>query len=196
MKKELKIIINGRGIEMSPSNIVENFGILNGNIEQCNTNAEKHNFQKEKNASQKMRKDYDVALSYASEQQVFVNRVRKILSEEGLHVFYAPDCEQEYKAQDMFEKFYKIFRYQSKFTACFISKEYLEKDYTMQEYEASYLKNRDTGENRVIIVNFDGSKIPYLDPDIKYIDARNIREVQVADHILNIVKKSGESAYE
>lgn len=132
--------------------------------------------------------EFDVALSYASEQERFVSRVDKILTGEGLRVFFAPDCENEYKAKDMFKKFYEIYRYRSHYVVCFVSKEYLEKDYTMHEYECAFLKNKDKGENRIIVVNFDESVLPHLDPDINYIDATKSREVQVADSILRIVK--------
>ena len=131
-----------------------------------------------------------MALSYASEQEVFVNRVSKILKKEGKEVFFAPDCETVYKAKDIFQKFYEIYRYKSKFVACFVSKEYIEKDYTMHEYECAYLKSKDVGENRIIVINFDGSNLPHFDDDINYIDARNNREVQVADIIIKILNES------
>ena len=132
---------------------------------------------------------FDVAISYASGQEVFANRVSKILKNEGKEVFFAPDCEALYKAKDMFQKFYEIFRYKSKFVACFVSKEYLQKDYTMHEYECACLNSKDAGENRIIAVQFDGCRLPHFDMDINYIDAQKSREVQVADTKMSVYIK-------
>lgn len=132
---------------------------------------------------------FDVALSYASEQETYVNRVSKILKKEGKEVFFAPDCENLYKAQDMYQKFYEIYRYKSRYIACFVSKEYLQKDYTMHEYECACLKSKDVGENRIVVINFDGSSLPHFDSDINYIDAQKSREVQTADFILKILNQ-------
>ena len=175
-------------------NIIYAPGTIVGDIKQT-IGAERGKPESRKEQNRKEKK-YDVALSYASEQEVFVGRVAKILQEEGLELFYAPDREREYQAQDMCRRFYRIYRYQCEFAVCFVSKEYLQKDYTMMEYESSCLKNKDTGKNRMIVVNFDGSNLPCLDPDISYIDAKNIREVQVADHILEIIKYAGGDDYE
>ena len=168
--------------------IVQGNGTLIGDIYQKTEGENSSNITSNVSSHHVSEESFDVALSYASEQEKFVSRVEKILKGEGVKVFFAPDCEKEYKAKDMFQKLYEIYRYRSKYVVCFVSKEYLQKDYTMHEYECAFLKNKDVGENRIIIVNFDGSSLPHLDPDINYIDAQKNREVQVADSILRIIR--------
>lgn len=168
--------------------IVQGNGTLIGDIYQKTEGENSSNIIPNVSSHHVSEESFDVALSYASEQEKFVSRVEKILKGEGVKVFFAPDCEKEYKAKDMFQKFYEIYRYRSKYVVCFVSKEYLQKDYTMHEYECAFLKNKDVGENRIIIVNFDGSSLPHLDSDINYIDAQKNREVQVADSILRIIR--------
>ena len=140
----------------------------------------------EKNQREKEKK-YDIAVSYASEQEEFVSRVVKVLRMENKKVFFAPEDEKEYKAKDMFEEFYQIYRYRSKFVVCFISKEYLKKEYTLHEYESAYNKNKkDNG--KLIVVSMDGTLPPHYDRDKNYIDAQKYIEIQVADEIMTIIK--------
>lgn len=139
-----------------------------------------------KNKKKKSHKKYfDLAISYASEQEEIVERVVKILIEEGVELFYAPKNQKEYRAQDMFKKFYHIYRYDSKFVVCFVSKEYLKKDYTMHEFASANAEKR---YNKVISVSLDGSRLSGLDKDINYIDAQNMNEVVIADNILQVIK--------
>ena len=168
--------------------IVQGDGNSIGNIYQGNGHGKSSNIPSNSFSHHVSEETFDVALSYASEQEKFVSRVEKILKGEGVKVFFAPDCEKEYKAKDMFQKFYEIYRYRSNYVVCFVSKEYLKKDYTMHEYECAFLKNKDVEENRIIVVNFDGSSLPHLDSDINFIDAQKNREVQVADSILRIIR--------
>ena len=73
---------------------------------------------------------YDFAVSYASEQELYVNRTVKILEKEHINVFFAPNRKEEFLGRDMITEFYNIYRYESMFVACFISEEYLRKDIT------------------------------------------------------------------
>lgn len=165
--------------------IVNGNGSIMGSIYQGNSG-----YMPEEDCQKKKEREvvYDVAVSYAGEQEEFAGRVVKILRKEGLEVFFAQNCEKEYKAKDMFEKFYDIYRYRSGYVVCFLSKEYLQKDYTMHEYESAYLKRKDVGENRTIVVSLDGSLPEHMDKDINYIDAKGLKEVQVAACIMDIVR--------
>lgn len=45
--------------------------------------------------------NYDVAISYSGRQTPFVSRFARLLKKEGFRVFFAPDCEEEFPAQDI-----------------------------------------------------------------------------------------------
>ena len=163
-------------------------GTVNGNIYQGNHYEErtvKRNVKKMENA-----KNYDIAVSYASEQEEFVKRVVKILEVEKLKVFFAPQCEKEYKSKDMLEEFYQLYRYKSEYVVCFVSQEYLNKEYTMIEYEAAYYK-----KEKLIVVSVNGALPPYVDKDKNYIDAEGCSVVRIADQIRKIVDDRGEYIY-
>jgi hypothetical protein len=130
---------------------------------------------------------YDIAISYASEDEKYVSRVYTILKSEGLSVFYAPECAAEYTAQDMIGRFYKLYRYESLFVVAFVSANYIRKDITMHEAKTALLKYHDENRYCLIPVYMDDSKLPGINADINYINADRYKEVEVAEIIRNLV---------
>ena len=137
--------------------------------------------------------DFDVAVSYSSEETCYVSRVVQILKAEGLRVFFAPDCEEEYTAKDMIAEFYTIYRYRSMFVAAFISKSYIAGDITLHEGSTALLRTEDEKRNCLIPIYMDDSRLEKLNPDINYIEVNRkgcmLREVETADKIVRIVKR-------
>ena len=129
---------------------------------------------------------YDVALSYASEQRDTVRRVKKILEADGLHVFYDETNGGELIAQDLYTRLYQVFRYESRYTAVFVSADYLRKDWTMEEADAAMFHNRDVGRNCIIPVCFGDADLPDLDPDIYRIHADGKTAVWIAEQIRRV----------
>lgn len=137
--------------------------------------------------------DFDVAISYSSEETRYVSRVVQILKAEGLRVFFAPDCEEEYAAKDMITEFYTIYRYRSMFVVAFVSKSYIAGDITMHEASTALLRTEDEKRNCLIPVYMDDSRLEKMNPDINYIEVNRkgcmLREVETADKIVRIVKR-------
>lgn len=133
---------------------------------------------------------YDIAISYASEQETFVSNVCSILKEEGLNVFFAPQSKGEIIAQDMVKRFYKIYRYECNFVAAFVSPDYLNKNYCMQEANTALLREPLNGFSRLIPVYLYGAKLQKLNPNINYIHSDGKNYVSVADDILHILRMS------
>ena len=131
---------------------------------------------------------YDVALSYASEQESLVRRVAKLLKFEGLRVFYAPFDEGKFQGDDMIARFYKIYRYESRYVAAFVTDDYLRKDYTMHEAHSAMFRERDEDGCPLIPILFGDASLPELDPDICRIHADELQAVDIADKIRKIVR--------
>ncbi len=130
---------------------------------------------------------YDVGISYASEQQDYVMKVVKILEAEHKKVFFAPKKENAYKAKDMYQVFYKIYRHQCRYIACFISEEYREKEYTMHEFSTALLRNKNENYNCIIPVYFGRRGMKGLDEAISYLEADKMYPVEIADQIVEII---------
>lgn len=176
-------------------NIIYNSGTINGSINQVynsRNNKEPDSYEgqanNENNKSPKVDAwKYDVAISYASQQESYVSRVVKILKKEGIKVFYAPDREEEFLGRDMIMEFYDIYRYESLFVASFVSNDYLKKDITMHEARTALLREKNENRNCFIPVYFQGAKLEGLNPDIHYLDGEKLKEVEVADKIKRII---------
>lgn len=171
---------------MNSGNAVHNLGNIFGGIEQSqSTLAPPVHFSQAKNAERTF--SYDVAISYASEQERIVSRVVNILKVDGFRIFFAPDLESEYIAEDMIAQFYRIYRYESRYVAAFVTEEYLRKDITMHEAKTAMLRRREEGRNCLIPIYFEKAVLPCLDPDINYIRGDGLREVELADKIRSVL---------
>lgn len=167
-------------------NIVINTGTINAGINQISGLVQAENYHEEKgNRTEKWA--YDVALSYASEQEEYVRRVAGILKEENIKVFFAPDEMDKLTAMDMNRLFYSIYRYQCIYVASFVSTEYLAKNYTMHEATTALMREADEKRNCLIPIYFGDLKLPGLNPDIAYMRADRLREVETAERIRCIV---------
>lgn len=130
---------------------------------------------------------YDVALSYAGEQEKLVRDVARILEAEGLRVFFAPDCGAEFIGEDMIQRFYRIYRYESLFVAAFVTEDYVRKDITLHEAATAMLRQREEGRNCLIPIYFGSAVLPRLAPNINYIPADGLLAVELADRIRAVV---------
>lgn len=174
-------------LDQNSGNIVINTGTIQGGITQTQ-GAVEHADVTAADGGHNREKKYDVALSYAGEQVAFVSRVSKLLEAEGLTVFFAPKREEEFAAEDMIVRFYQIYRYESRYVASFVTKDYLKKDITMHEASTAMLRAREEGHNCLIPIYFEGARLEHLDPDIHYICADGLLAVEVADKIKTIVQ--------
>lgn len=182
------------------NNFIVNTGTLNGSVnqkvvEQRPTGQPSCPFSFT-SVPKKTKKEYqyDVAVSYASEQERYVSRVCKILEKENLEVFFAPNREEEFIGRDMITEFYDIYRYKSMYVACFVSEEYLKKDITMHEAKVATLREKEEKRNCLIPICWGNARLPGLDPDINFLNADRLREVEVAERIkwiVNAGKKAG-----
>lgn len=190
------------------TNIIFNSGNINGTINQVGGNErpeherleherpEHVRWAEERSSSgSPMQKEertyqYDVAISYASEQEQYVSRVYKILKMERISVFFAPNREEEFLGRDMITEFYEIYRYKSRYVACFISEEYLKKDITMHEAKTDLLRQKEEKRNCLIPVCWGTARLDGLDPDIHYLNGDRLREVEIAEKIKMIVNRS------
>lgn len=176
--------------DVNNGNIVENHGSIFGNISQLqglhtleSTSVPSPNRVK----GAKNTFAYDVAISYASEQERTASRVVSILRADNFKVFFAPDRESKYIAEDMIAQFYRIYRYESRYVVAFVTEEYLRKDITMHEATTAMLRRKEEGCNRLIPIYFGDARLQHLDPDINYIRGDGQREVELADKIRSVL---------
>lgn len=113
-----------------------------------------------------MGKVFDIALSFATEDQVLVENVYHYMKAEGFSVFFAPSPEGQalLSGKNQREIFYQIFGLMSKHVALFVSKDYVSKQVPMEEARIALAKHSDIGG--VIPIYLDSASLPpdMLDP--------------------------------
>lgn len=131
---------------------------------------------------------YNIALSYAKENEKLVETVYHYLKSEGLSVFFAPSKEGQMALSGMNQRevFYSVFGLQSEYVALFVSEHYIRKVVPMEEARISFAKH----ENGFVIpIYLDDSKLDkeMLDPEqVNYFKSANAAEI--ASHIAGKIK--------
>lgn len=137
-----------------------------------------------------MGKLFDVAISFAMENQELADTVYHYLKAEGLSVFYAPapDCQSILSGENQREIFYRIFGLESKYVILLVSKYYVEKQVPMEEARIAFSKHG--GDASVIPIYLDKTELPEELLDAKkqnYFSSDNAAEI--ASHVASKVNK-------
>lgn len=132
---------------------------------------------------------YQVALSFATEEQALVEKVYHYLKAEGISVFFAPasECQVILSGRNQREVFYEIFGMKSEYVALFVSINYINKDVPMEEANIAFSKHGDNGS--VIPIYLDGTELPkdMLNPkETNYFKSKD--PVKIALHLATKIK--------
>ena len=131
-----------------------------------------------------MSHQFDIALSFATENQTLVEKVYHYLRAEGFRVFFAPSPEGQafISGKNQREVFYQIFGREAAYVALFVTRDYIRKDVPMEE--ASIALTKRAGTDTVIPIYVDGTLLPadLLDPkQTNYFPSGN--PVAIAAHL-------------
>lgn len=138
---------------------------------------------------------YDVALSFAGEQRVYVEKVASALKQLRVSFFYDNDNQVDLWGKNLIKYLSDIYFKQSKYCVMFISKAYCEKNWTIFESEAAEERNFlshdfETHQQYILPVRFDNSEIPGLRNSWGHIDATKVSPEELAEIIAQKVNSS------
>mgnify|MGYP002626456465 CR=1 FL=1 len=136
-----------------------------------------------------MEEQYEIALSFATEDQKLVETVYHYLKAENIKVFFAPSREGQVflAGKNQREAFYSMFGKNARCVALFVSKNYVEKDVPMEEASIAFAKHTDDGS--VIPIYLDDAILPaeMFDPkQMNYLRSNN--PAKIATHLAERVK--------
>jgi len=103
---------------------------------------------------------YDVSLSYAGEQQYYVEPIATILRDAGVRVFFAPFKEAVLWGEDLVEAFEAVFLHGSRFVVMFSSADYERKMWPTVERRAAVEHAIAQKSAYILPVRFDSTPIP------------------------------------
>lgn len=132
---------------------------------------------------------YDICLSFAGEDRVYVEEVAHHLKELGLRYFYDNERQHELLGEELTEYLDKVYREESRFCVMFVSKDYVRKIWTIHERRSALARGlQDPHKPYVLPVRFDDTPVPGLRPSIGYLDLKDFTPRQLAE---TLAKKVG-----
>lgn len=136
--------------------------------------------------------DYDVALSFASEQRDFVRNVHDALDDIGLRVFFDETKTADLWGRDGIEILTEVYGSRALFTLMFISKEYVEKAWpTVERRAALATLLQDPTQIRVLPVRFDEVEVPGMPASTFYVPAERHTPDSLAALVREKLRSSG-----
>lgn len=117
---------------------------------------------------------YDVVLSYAGEDRVYVEEVASALKASDVRVFYDRYEEASLWGKDLVEHFDSVYRNDGRYCLMFISKAYAEKMWTRHERRSALARGLESKREYVLPARFDDAKVEGLRPTTAYIDLRRV----------------------
>jgi hypothetical protein len=129
-------------------------------------------------------KRYDIVLSFAGEDRMYVEEVAAFLNERGVVAFYDKYEQVTLWGKNLQEHFESIYRQQARYCVMFISKYYADKVWTRHERRAALARAMAERAEYVLPARFDDTEIPGLSPVVGYLDLKNVPPKQLGEMIL------------
>lgn len=126
---------------------------------------------------------YEVALSYASENASFVRRVYRRLRAGDRATFFAPEEASHLWGKNESE-FERIYGPGSRYVVPFVSEHYVKKEWTRLEFRAARREAKLRKGEFILPVRLDGTPLPGLPRKMQYLDAEHFSPEQVADLLI------------
>lgn len=124
--------------------------------------------------------EFDIGLSFASEQREYVERVAEELDYRGIRVFYDAYEQANLWGRDLAEYFKEVFQEKCRYCIVFASKEYAKKMWPTFELENLLEKATSGYKNFILPVRFDETIIPGIPYTLGYLDAGILTPVRVS----------------
>lgn len=132
----------------------------------------------------------DVALTFASEQQKYVQRVERDLRQSGVITFFQPYEKVKLWGEDLIPYLQRVFRDWATLCVMFISKEYVRKAWPRHERQSALARQLEEQSVYILPVRFDDTPVPGLSTTIEYLRASDFTESQLAEAIRQRLKKA------
>jgi hypothetical protein len=136
--------------------------------------------------------EYDVALSYASEDRDYVEEVAAALKQKGITFFYDRDENQavDLWGKNLYQHLTEVYSKRARYTVVFISQHYAKKRWTSHEIESAQARAFIENREYVLPARFDDTEIPGLLPTVAYVALKDISPVRLAEMIARKVEST------
>jgi hypothetical protein len=126
---------------------------------------------------------YDVCLSFAGEDRLYVEKVADLLQDRNVRVFYDLHELAFLWGKDLYSHLDKVYRQSARYCILFASQHYAAKLWTNHERVSAQARAFSEAEEYVLPARFDDTEIPGLRPTIGYVDLRHVTPDQLVEII-------------
>lgn len=127
---------------------------------------------------------YDVALSFAGENRVYVEKIAFLLKMRGINVFYDKYETSKLWGKDLYQYLSDIYKSKARYCIVFISKHYIEKNWTKLELRSAQEKSFLQDEEYILPIILENNvKIPGIGETTGFLKASEYTEQEIVDLI-------------
>ena len=137
--------------------------------------------------------EYQVALSFASEQRSYVHEVARHLQARSIAVFYDGFERVQLWGRNGTEAFQEAFACQTAYVVMCVSKAYILKAWPRHERRSALSRMIEYEREYVLPVRFDDTQVPGLPEDLIFLDANQFTPAELS---LMVAEKLGVRAFE
>jgi hypothetical protein len=113
--------------------------------------------------------EFEIALSFAGEDRVYVDQVANLLRDSGVKVFYDLFEESNLWGKNLYEYLSDVYQNKALYTIMFISEHYARKLWTTHERQAMQARAFQEHQEYILPTRFDDTPIPGVLPTVGYI---------------------------
>lgn len=185
----LRDAMKGDGLNFNPGDYSEKLLYV---IERALEDNPEYRFKNVREMKDMLTKDriyeYDIALSFAGEDRVYVEKVANYLTDKGIHVFYDMYEQVELWGKDLYIHLADVYQNKAQYCIIFISKFYEEKLWTSHEKKAAFARAFRSSSEYILPVRFDDTEIMGINHTLGYIDLRVTSPELLAEYVIRKVK--------
>jgi len=133
--------------------------------------------------------DYDVAISFAGEEREIASKLADILRSEGIKIFYDEFEDVQMWGKDLYDYLADIYENRAIYCVMLISKSYEKKRWTNHERRNAQARAFNENREYILPIRLNDVKIPGIPDTIGYIDLRKTSVQEIADLIVQKVRK-------
>jgi hypothetical protein len=135
--------------------------------------------------------EFDIALSFAGEDRIYVDQVARLLRDRGIRVFYDLFEEADLWGKDLYTYLIDLYQNRAKFTVMFISVAYRKKRWANHERQAAQARAFQESQEYILPARFDDTDIPGVLPTTGYVSLQNRSPDQLVSLITRKLVSSG-----
>jgi hypothetical protein len=135
--------------------------------------------------------EYDVAISFASEQRTEAEAIADYIHSVGIKVFYDKYEEASLWGKDLYVHLSDIYQKKARFCLMLVSAAYAEKAWTSHERKNAQARSLSQQAEYILPVRFDDTEIPGLPPTVAYLRFKEYGVQGICEILLEKLGRAG-----